>query len=141
MIFSSRPFKYVKIIFTIMVGSTLYLDLPNKQLSEQEKNINFALNVLTFIFFFLEAIANMVLYGLVRNQHSYLRRSYLHILNLLILVVELLYLTPLSTFSTMHRVSRIRVLRSLFIIELRYRGYWEMRILIRSLKQLLIKFV
>ena len=41
----------------------------------------------------------------------------------------------------MHRISKIKALRALFIIELRYQSEWEMRILIRSLKQLFIKFL
>ena len=140
MAFDSKPFRFIKVGFILIVAYTLYLDLPNKELTEQEKSLNFGLNVLTFTFFLVETVVNIAFYGLVRDKYSYLRRNYLNILNLVILVIELLYLTPLSSFYIVHRISKVKALRALFIIELRYRSEWEMRILMRSMKKLVVKF-
>ena len=137
----SKPFKATKMCFIIMVCVSLYFDLPNKKLTDQENNANFILRILTFIFFLLETIATIGFYGLVRNQYSYMKRSYLSVLNFIILAVELIYLTPLSSFYIMRRISRIRVFRLLFAIELRYRCYWDMRVMVRALIVFATKFL
>ena len=64
----SKPFKFVKLLFIIVVGFTLFLDMPNKELTSEEKNVLFALNTLTFIFFLLETIAKIGFYGFIRDR-------------------------------------------------------------------------
>ena len=139
-IFASRIFKVIKIVFILLVCYTLYLDLPNKELAEREENIKSLLNSITLAFFILKTILKIILHGFVAGKHSYLRRSWLNCLNLLIIAAEVLYLTPLSSSNIMFRFSKVKVLRLLSIIQLRYESSWDMRILIRSLKQLVVKF-
>ena len=55
---------------------------------------------MSFIFFLLETMALIFIHGLVRGKESYLRRDHMNILNLLLLIVELLYLIPLSQNPT-----------------------------------------
>ena len=52
-VISSKFFERVKIVFVILTCATLYMDLPNKKMSNEEKNVNFGLNCLTFAFFFV----------------------------------------------------------------------------------------
>ena len=89
----------------------------------------------------LETIANVIVYGLVKEETSYLRRSKFNIIRFLILVLNLLELTPLMLNPTFRHVSKFKAFRALTLAELRYKTNWEMKILIRSLYQLLPKLL
>ena len=60
------------------------------------------------------------IYGFVRGEDTYLRRDYMNILNITLLIVELLYLTSLSENPTFLSISKVRALRILFLIQLLY---------------------
>ena len=50
----------------------------------------------SFAFFLLETIANVLVYGFAGDEHSYVWRDPMNVLNLVLLVIELLWFTPLS---------------------------------------------
>ena len=99
------------------------------------------IRISSFVFFLAEAIANIIVHGLVQEETSYLRRSKFSIFKLLMLAINLLELTPLMLNSTFRYASKLKVLRSFTLVELRYKVDWEMKILIKSLYQLLPKLL
>ena len=56
----------------------------------------------------------------------------MNVLNLLLLVVELLWFTPLSANWVFARVAKVKVLRGCFLIHLRYKHNLEMRVIFQS---------
>ena len=86
-------------------------------------------------------MANIVVHGFVKEETSYLRRSKFNIIRLFILTLNLLELTPLLLHPTFRHVSKLKALRALTLVELRYKANWEMKILLRSLYQLLPKLL
>ena len=71
------------------------------------------------MFFLTETIANILVHGLVEGETSYLRKSKFSIVKLLMLAINLLELTPLMLSSTFRYFSKLKVLRSLTLVELR----------------------
>ena len=71
------------------------------------------------MFFLTETIANILVHGLVEGETSYLRKSKFSIIKLLMLAINLLELTPLMLSSTFRYFSKLKVLRSLTLVELR----------------------
>lgn len=81
-------------------------------------------------------------YGLWRDpEDSYFNRNKLNYLNLIILMLELLVITPLSQYHLFFRIEKLRALRSLNLAALQYYYDWNMRIILRSLWKLLPKFL
>ena len=76
------------------------------------------------MFFLTETIANILVHGLVEGETSYLRKSKFSIITLLMLAINLLELTPLMLSSTFRYFSKLKVLRSLTLVELRYQVDW-----------------
>ena len=76
------------------------------------------------MFFLTETIANILVHGLVEGETSYLRKSKFSIVKLLMLAINLLELTPLMLSSTFRYFSKLKVLRSLTLVELRYQVDW-----------------
>ena len=93
------------------------------------------------MFFLAETVANIAVHGFVKEETSYLRRNKFNILRFFILVLNLLELTPLMLNPTFKHFLKLKDLRLLTLIELRYKANWEMKILIRSLCQLLPKLL
>ena len=93
------------------------------------------------MFFLLETVANIVVHGFAKEETSYLRRNKFNIVRFLILAINLLELTPLMLNPTFRHISKLKAFRSLTLVELRYKANWEMKILIRSLCQLLPKLL
>ena len=56
----------------------------------------------------------------------------MHILNLVLLTVELLCLTPLSGNSIFHSLSKVRALRALLLIQLVYQKSREMKLIFEA---------
>ena len=71
------------------------------------------------MFFLLETLTDIGVHGLWDGDKSYLRRRYTHVLNICVLVIELLDLTPLSDNQTFHIISRLSITRILSLIDLR----------------------
>ena len=86
----------------------------------------------SFAFFLAETIANVLVYGLAGDEHSYVRRDPMNVLNLLLLVVELLWFTPLSGNWVFARIAKLKVLRCCFLVHLRYKHNWQMKVIFRS---------
>ena len=78
----------------------------------------------SFAFFLMETIANVLVYGFASGEHSYVRRDPMNILNLLLLVIELMWFTPLVGNWIFARIAKIKVLRCCFFIQLRYQRNW-----------------
>ena len=78
----------------------------------------------SFAFFLLETIANVLVYGFAGDEHSYVRRDPMNVLNLVLLVIELLWFTPFSANWVFARVAKVKVLRCCFFIHLRYKYNW-----------------
>ena len=140
-ILTSKCFMAFQIAFAILTCYWLIVDAPNTDVAIVNYLPLKIIRITSFGFFLLETIANVVVYGLVKEETSYLRRSKFNIIKLLILILNLLELTPLMLNSTFRHVSKLKAYRSLTLVELRYKTNWEMKILIRSLYQLLPKLL
>ena len=92
-----------------------------------------------FVFFLIETVVGIVAHGFTKET-SYLRSKF-SVLKCLVLLLNLLELTPLRANSTFRHVSKLKALRALTLVELRYKANWEMKILLRSLYQLLPKLL
>ena len=80
----------------------------------------------------METVIYIFIFGFVRGKEAYLRRDYMNILNLTLLIVELLYLTPLSENATFSSISKVRALRILFMIQLVYLKSSEMKLIFHA---------
>ena len=90
-------------------------------------------------FFLLDLVLQLIVYGLFQNEHSYLRKSRLNWLNIIIIVVEVLSFTSLANYNTFRKIEKIKVLRVTMFLELRYKADWGMRMTFHSFIQLLPK--
>ena len=95
-IIDSIVIKWLKVIFILLTGVGLAISPPNVQLSESEKLFETLCFALSFAFFTFDTIANMIRYGVFQGKDTYFKRDYLNILNFLLLIIELLWFTPLS---------------------------------------------
>ena len=91
-----------------------------------------SISILSFIFFLGEILARVFIYGLIKEKDAYLRRDYMNILNLILLIFELLYLTPLSKSATFHSFSKVRALRVMFLVQLVYQRSLKMKLIFQA---------
>ena len=84
-------------------------------------------------------MVNLMVYGLFQEPTSYLRRSWLNWLNIIIITIEILSFTSLNEETVFLKIERLKVFRILFFVELRYRHNWNMRMTFHAFIQLLPK--
>lgn len=136
---SSKVVKGIKIITVLASNTMLSYSPPNIQLSEGLKVLESFTYILCFIFFLIETLANIRAYGLYKGSKSYLKRDYFNIILLIILFIEFLWFTPLSNSDIFIGIFKIKLLRLFSILQLRYEHDWGMKILIKSMRQLIPK--
>ena len=130
---NTKLFLTLKVMVVFSVCITLAYFTPKVQPSQTEAAVLKAISIFSFAFFLVEAMLNILVYGLVGGKHTYLRRDHMNILSLALLVVELLYLTPLSENATFHSLSKVRALRILFVIQLVYQRSLEMKLIVQAI--------
>ena len=129
-----RFFRILKVIFTFLTCISAAYAAPNINLVEV-RHIMLIMNVPSFIFFLLETLAEMSVYGLTKGESPYLKQK-LNILKLIILVIEFIGLTSLSVNSIFNKISKIKVLRLVHLVDLEYQICWEMKILLNSISKI-----
>ena len=72
-------------------------------------------------------------------ENSYFHRSYLNWINVIIITIEIVSFTELGSDEIFLKISKIKVLRVLFFVEMKYKMDWNMRITFQSLTQLIPK--
>ena len=90
------------------------------------------LSIGCFVFFLLEILMDIGVHGLCDGDSAYLRRRYIHTLNLILLVIELLDLTPLSQNQTFQTISKLSITRILSLIDLRCQQSFSMSVIFNS---------
>ena len=91
------------------------------------------------IYFFIDVMLNCLVFGVVCGEDAYMRKSHWNKLNVGILVVELLGFSALPASYVFDRIKRVRIMRVVIILKMRYDNNWSMRIMIRSLIRLIPK--
>ena len=91
-----------------------------------------AICILSFGFFLVETIMHILIHGFMRGKEAYLRRDSMNAFNLALLLIELLSLTPLSENATFHSISKVRALRILFLVQLLYERFPEMKLIFQA---------
>lgn len=86
----------MKVSVILVVCAALAYFTPKVQPTQTEAAVLKGISIFSFVFFLAETGVCIFVFGLVRGKDAYLRRDYMHILNMVLLGVELLYLTPLS---------------------------------------------
>ena len=138
-VLNSKHFMGLQIGFVILTCYWLIVDAPNTDVAISNELPLRVIRISSFVFFAAETAANIIVHGLAKEETSYLRRNKFNIVRFLILAINLLELTPLMSNPVFRHVSKLKAFRCLTLIELRYKTNWEMKILIRSLYQLLPK--
>ena len=110
----------LKVVIILLLCFGVAYFRPNLQSTLEEEVLHQAIVISSSIFFFLELVVNLLAHGLCKGRDSYLRRDPMNILTTLLLVIDILCLTPLGTNSTFQTISKIRVLRILQLVQLRY---------------------
>ena len=124
----------------MLVCCNTYLQAPNKKLDMSNQSFVTNSNVLSFLFFLSEMIIYICCFGLYKEENSYLRKSPLHVINILILIFEAIEILSIIDSPIFQRIIKVKLLRCLMIIQMRYSYNWEMRVMVRSLRQLSTKF-
>ena len=93
---NGKPFLVLKVSVILLVCAALAYFTPKVQPTQTEAAVLKGITIFSFVFFLAETGVCIFVFGLVRGKDAYLRRDYMHILNMVLLGVELLYLTPLS---------------------------------------------
>ena len=118
---NGNVFLVYKVLMILLVCVALAAFPPNVQPTSGQQLFLAVVRISSFVFFFLEATVCIFGYGLVEGEKAFLKRDPMNILSLLLLLIELLHLTPLRENSTFHSLSKVRVLRVLFLIQLLYK--------------------
>lgn len=92
-------------------------------------------------YFLLDLLFNLVAYGVCKSEHSYFLRSYLNWLNVVIIIIEIISFTPLGENYIFLKIEKIIVLRILYLLEIKYKRDWNMRMTFLSFVQLLPKVI
>lgn len=97
-------FIIVKVIVILM--SCLYLVNTHPQVDRSSSAVlpYIIIDRVCFGFFMLEFILSLSVYGLFSEPTSYLRRSWLNWFNIIILVIEILAFTSLTSYSAFLKV-------------------------------------
>ena len=130
-IIESKVVLVLKIVFISLNCIGVTSITPNTSPSSSELSLVNGIFAACFAFFLAETLANVLVYGL-RGENSYVRREPINALNLVLLVIEFLCFTPLSVNSIFARVAKAKVLRCCFLIHLRYKHNWWMKIIFQS---------
>ena len=138
-ILNSKCFMAFKIVFVLLSCCELILNAPNIDPALNESLLR-VIRLSCFVLFLIEMLADILVHGLVKEETSYFRNRF-HIIECLILLLNLLELTPLGMNPAFRHASKLKAFRSLKLVELRYKANWEMKILLRSLYQLLPKLL
>ena len=134
--------KAYQVLFVMMIMCTLVVMIkvhPHVDRSSPEIYPFLVLSSLSKSFFFLDLLLNIAVYGFFMNDNSYLRKSKLNVLNFIIVIVQIISFTSLGSSYIFMKIEKIRVLRVLMFVELRYKSNWEMRMTFHSFVQLLPK--
>ena len=129
---NGRAFVALKVIVILSVCVALAYFTPKLKPNQTETAILKAISISSFVFFLLETIACISVYGFVRGKDTYLRRDYVNILNLTLLIMELLDLTPLSENATFHSVAKLKALRILLLVQLVYERSPQMKLIFQA---------
>ena len=84
---NSSPFLVLKVTMILLVCLALAHCTPKAQPTQIESAIFKTISVCSFVLFLLETIACVFVHGFARGKEAYLRRDYLNVLNLILLVV------------------------------------------------------
>ena len=128
---NGKPFLIFKVLVILSVCFTLAYFSPKLKPTPVEAATWETVSIASFIFFLIEAMACIFVYGLVRGKDAYLRRDHLNILGLILLILELLQLT-LPDNATFRSIGKARMLRILFLVQLGYQRYWEMKLIFQA---------
>ena len=83
----SKPFLILKVSMVLFVCVTMAYFTPKLKPSSIESAILKTICISSFVFFLLEMIVCIFIYGFVRGKDTYLRRDYFNMLNLLLLAL------------------------------------------------------
>lgn len=90
-------------------------------------------------FFLVDVVVNICIYNVCMSENSYFRRSWLNWMNIVIIVLELMSFTEIGQNQIFMKIEKVKVLRVLFLVQMKYKADWNMRITFQSLIQLLPK--
>jgi voltage-dependent calcium channel T type alpha-1G len=111
---TNRKFEYLIIVFIIVSAVQLALDSPLIDPDSELSLTLYWIDVSTTIVFSLEAILKMLTFGLLFNgKTSYLKNPW-NLLDLLIIVLSYISLSPLS--DKLNTIKMVRIVRALRII-------------------------
>lgn len=133
----------IKIAFVI--AQIVLLSLSHSALvegSQHRRTLVILLKTANF-FFFLDLVANLIVYPLYdkNDPNSYLRKSYYNWLNIIICTIEFIGFSEVFYNFFIYR-KLFRVLSSLrifCIVDLRYHANWNMRITVQATLKLIPK--
>lgn len=97
-------------------------------------------NITCAAFSLVDLIISLIAYG-IRGENSYFRRSHFNKINVVIVIVEMMFFTPVAFIYTFYRYEKIRVLRMFFFLEYQFHKDFSMRIMIISLFRLIPKTI
>ena len=130
-VIESKAMLALKVIFICLTCFGVAYISPNANPTSSDINLVNGISAASFAFFLAETIAGLLVHGFC-GEDSYIRREPINALNLVLLVVEFLCLTPLSGNPVFARVGQLKVLRCCFLIHLRYKHNWWMKIIFQS---------
>lgn len=68
------------------------------------------------VYFIIDLLLNLLVFGLFQEDHSYLRKSWLNWLNLAIIIIEAISFTSINTVFVFQKIEKIKVFRILFFV-------------------------
>ena len=86
-IVNGRVFVGLKVVIILSVCVTLAYFTPKLKPTKIESAILKTISISSFVFFLFETIMCILIYGFVRGKDAYLRRDYVNILNLILLIM------------------------------------------------------
>jgi hypothetical protein len=121
----------VKIIVSSLVCFSVLTTHPQADHSSDFIKGILYLNYFCTLFFLIDFIASLFSYGIWDKQKKTLERV-AFLINVGIILVELLIFTPLGNTYFYYRLEKLRALRLMHIVMVRYQSNWNMKILADS---------
>lgn len=111
-----KVYKLIFGLFILVTCVTLVSTHPHVDRNSEAAKPYITMNIISKSFFILDLLFNLAAYGLFQEDCSYLRRSWLNWLNIVIIIFEVISLPAISHLFVFDKLEKIQVLRTLYFL-------------------------